>query len=1258
MTSGIDQKESVQPSHYVGIGASAGGLEALEAFFVNMSPESNLAFIVIQHLSPDYKSLMVELLSKKTAMPVHRAEDGMEVHANSVYLIPPKKNLTIFHGRLVLNDKEVNQGISLPIDIFFRSLAEDQGDKTIAIVLSGTGSDGTRGVRAIKEMGGMVMVQDESTAKFDGMPRAAISTGVADFILSPEKMPGQLLGYVSHPYISGKRQADLLLQDADALTRLFAELRDKTKVDFTHYKPSTITRRIERRMSVNQLGDFEEYVRYLQSYPGEVIALYRDLLIGVTSFFRDPEAMQALEEKWLPTLLARLKNREIRCWVAGCSTGEEAYTLAILLKEAMEKLAISRDIKIFATDIDREAIVTASTGIYPESIAGDLPPLIMGKYFYHKEEKLQIARHIREMVVFAQHNLIKDPPFTNIDLISCRNLLIYLQPVLQQKVFSMFNFSLNPEGLLFLGSSESIGEMGDCFEVLHQKGKIFRSRGKAQPLRQELEVRDRGERGIPRPLFSAHKRDRRIADAEGNMVVRQYLEMAAEHYLPLSVIVNERLQIVHIVGNSDGFFKIPSGPVEYDIAKLAARDLAIPLTTGVQKVFRSGEELSYTNIRLQHRNEDRNIRIRIRPLPELKGHEALVVVFFEEIESRPITGDTPIIYDAGAEVQQRIADLEQELQFARENLQATIEELETSNEELQATNEELLASNEELQSTNEELQSTNEELYTVNAEHQNKIIELTELNNDVDNLLTSSRIGTLLLDEDLEIRKFSPEVTKIFHILEKDIGRPLTHITHRLLDFEPMEMIRAVRENNIPCEEEIQAEGGRWYLVRAMPYSIGPSAYSGVVLTFIDISDARTAKSSLANSRKNTEDISQYIPAGLLLYRTGEQGQLVLESSNPEAERMTGISTEKWAGKTFDEIWPAAEKLGLTARLRDVVKTGEVCSLENFRYDDGQFSGVYRICAFRLAEGRLAVSFEDVTDRIEAEDALRRSRQFILAVIDSLSSHICVIDQHGVIVAVNNAWREFAAKNRRASGDVSTIALGEGSNYLSVCARATGSDGDVARQFAEGIRAVLDGQIADFSLEYPCHSPDQQRWFMGRVTRLTGYTDRHAVVAHENISDRVSMRQEIEESERQYRSLFETMAQGVVYQNSAGKIVAANPAAERILGMSLAQMRGITSDDPRWRAIREDGSDLPGDEHPAMVALRSGKPVFGFVMGVHSSSFTTPRWILVSASPQFRDGYEGPYEVYTTFEDITDRRTLLASGGSCGPGCHGSAYLG
>jgi two-component system CheB/CheR fusion protein len=468
------------PAAVVGIGASAGGLEAIEAFFKTMPVDSGMAFVVIQHLSPDYKSLMVELLSRKTDIPVHRAEDGMVVQPNHIYLIPPKKNLTIFHGKLLLADQLPRDGINLPVDIFLRSLAEDQGERAVGVVLSGTGSDGTRGVRAIKEWGGLVMVQDEATARFDGMPRAAASTGVADFVLPPGEMAPQLIAWLRHPYSTRQDRQPPELTDETGLTRLFSLLRARTRVDFTHYKPSTITRRIERRIAVTQVADLDAYVRYAEQTPAEVSALYRELLIGVTSFFRDPPVMAVLQDKVLPELFERWGDRELRFWVAGCSTGEEAYTLAILAREVMERLGIARDLKIFATDIDRDAVARAGTGVYPESIAADLTPALLAKYFYCHGDTYRVARTLREMVVFAQHNLVKDPPFTRIDLVSCRNLLIYLQANLQQRALEMFSFSLRPGGILLLGTSETVGEMEGHFEAVDRKARIYRSLGKAR----------------------------------------------------------------------------------------------------------------------------------------------------------------------------------------------------------------------------------------------------------------------------------------------------------------------------------------------------------------------------------------------------------------------------------------------------------------------------------------------------------------------------------------------------------------------------------------------------------------------------------------------------------------------------------------------------------------------------------------------------------------------------------------------------------
>lgn len=1094
---------SGRPTHYVGIGASAGGLEAIESFFSAMPARSNLAFIVVQHLSPDYKSLMVELLSKKTEMKVNRAEDGMEVQAGNVYLIPPKKSLTIFHGKLLLKDRGDQEGISLPIDIFLQSLAEDQGERAIAVILSGTGSDGTRGVRAIKEHNGMVMVQDERTAKFDGMPRAAISTGTADFILPPERMPQEMLAYIAHPYISGEKPAEALLEDADALTRLFAELRLRTKVDFTFYKPSTISRRIERRMSINQINDFDDYVRYLQNYPAEVMALYRELLIGVTSFFRDPEAMVELQQRVLPELVKRARNREIRCWVAGCSTGEEAYTLAILFREVLAELESHRDVKIFATDVDRDAIARASTGVYPESIAADLTPRLLGKYFYHREDSYQVTRTIREMVVFAQHNLINDPPFTNMDLVSCRNLLIYLQPVLQQKALEMFNFSLTAKGCLFLGNSETVGDLTDYFRPLHQRFRIYESRGRSQTVRLESEQAER--RNLLRHPFKTQGfvvRQRRGSDAELELL-RNYLDLATQRFLPLSVIVNEQQEVIHIIGNTEDYFSIPSGPTEFTITRLAARELSIPLATGIQKVFRTGEDISYSNVHVKYRGEKRSLRLHISLLPRQKSQEQLAVIFLQDVEREtgPVR-DGSEVYDLNADAQQRIKDLEQELQFSQENLQATIEELETSNEELQATNEELLASNEELQSTNEELQSTNEELYTVNAEHQKKIIELTELSNDVDNLLTSSRIGTLIIDEDLEIRKYSPEIGNIFNILEKDIGRPLSHLSHKLIDFDPLAAVTEVQRSNEQFEQDVQTLNGRWYLARILPYHIGPETYSGVVLTFIDITELREARSHLHISRKITRDISDNIPVGLLVYRIDESGRLVLESGNPEAQKTIGRNLDELVGKPFEEIWPDHGRHHFVERFRKVIETGETCIIRDLAYQDERVSGVFQVHAFRLPDRRIAVSFEDIT----------------------------------------------------------------------------------------------------------------------------GQTD---------------MARKLEESERKYRTLFETMLVGVVYQDRAGRITSANQAAERILGITLEQMCGLTSADERWQAIREDGSPLPGDQHPAMVALRSGRPVHGFIMGLYGSDREQTCWISVNAIPQFRPGDATPFQVFSTFEDITRRVVYL-----------------
>lgn len=850
--SGIDADRNKNlPTHYVAIGASAGGLEAIESFFRHMREDSGLAFIVIQHLSPDYKSLMVELLSKHTKMDVKRAENNQVVEANNVYLIPPKKNLSIFHGKLILSDQETNRmGINLPVDIFLNSLAEDQNSKSIAIILSGTGSDGMRGLRTIKESGGMVMVQSEDSAKFDGMPKSSISTGLADFVMSPEDMPETLLSFIKHPNLTRRESVD----DEDGLTKIFALLRDKTKVDFTYYKPSTVLRRIERRITVNQFMNIYDYVRFMETTPREVNSLYKELLIGVTNFFRDKDAFKFLSANVAVKIIEqKVKDgsEEIRVWVAGCSTGEEAYSMAIMFLEAMDAMGVKKRLKIFATDLDDDAILFASNGIYVESIAADLSPQILAKYFTRKDDVFHVSRNVREMVVFAQQNLIKDPPFTKIDLISCRNLLIYLQPILQKKVLEMFNFSLNENGYMFLGSSETTGDLSDCFETIHPKYKIYRIKYRKSPSFSTREYDYKESSRIRLGAARAELSTNALKYYENEKVYERLLDTIASDYVALVLVINEQLEILHSIGDTGTFLQFPSGKMTNDITKIIRKEFSIPMATGIQKALKSRDEVRYSNIQITSSFGVKEYRMRIKYLPLKKGREPLVAIFIEEIIKRDASDglSTIVSFDVGKEAEQRINDLEQELQLNKESLQATIEELETSNEELQATNEELLASNEELQSTNEELQSVNEELYTVNAEYQNKIVELTELNNDLDNLLSSIQIGTLFLDEHLNIRKFTPLVTNIFRIISNDLGRSLRDITHNITNLDIHGLVVKCQNCNNVLEKEICTNEGRWFLMRVVPYQIAPKTYAGLTITFIGIDEIKNVQKELEASR-------------------------------------------------------------------------------------------------------------------------------------------------------------------------------------------------------------------------------------------------------------------------------------------------------------------------------------------------------------------------------------------------------------------------
>lgn len=858
----MNKQVAHKPSHIVGIGASAGGLQAIEELVQRLAADTGVAFVIIQHLSPDYKSMMAELLGKFTSMPILKIEDGMTVQANHIYIIPPRKNIRIFHGKLLSTDQTArDQGqLNLPIDIFFESLAEDQKEKAIGVVLSGTGSDGTRGIKAIKEQGGLTIAQSEASAKFESMPYNAIASGQIDFVLNPSDVADAIHKYVSHPFATAKVPHIATAESENGLTKVFSILRDRHRVDFTNYKMNTIVRRIERRITIHQLEDLDDYIHMLVEQPKEVDLLFQELLIGVTSFCRDQEVFDYLEDNVLSDLVttaAKRENREVRVWVAGCSTGEEAYTMSMYCHHTVEKLNLNVKLKVFATDVDPQAIQKAGSSSYPSSIAADIPQKFLSKYFTKNGENYQINRDIRESVVFAQHDLLRDPPFTNIDLISCRNLLIYFQPVLQKKVFELFNFSLRRNGILVLGTSESLGDMEHHFEPKSSRLKIYSLKGKTTTLPLgRVPLREPSTQYVESNRYLTGESSTSSRLNEERFYDRLLHAFTSYELLPFVVLTDEDMRVTHTYGESAGVVQLSGGRVALEISKMVVRELSVPITTGLQNCIKSNNPVSLTNVSFKAENgEKKTVDIRVLPVMPTRGNQhAYYCVVFNDA-SKKYTFDEQE-YDIAAQSEQRIYDLEQELQFSRESLQATVEELETSNEELQATNEELLASNEELQSTNEELQSVNEELYTVNTEYQSKITELTVLNNDMDNLYSSTDTAAIFLDVDLEIRKFTPKLSQIIPVIASDIGRPINHLSTNINDeIDLVHIAKDVVDKQVIIEHEFMTSDNRWYLIKAKPYNISARVNAGVVISLFDITELKQTQNQLDRQLKREVNV-------------------------------------------------------------------------------------------------------------------------------------------------------------------------------------------------------------------------------------------------------------------------------------------------------------------------------------------------------------------------------------------------------------------
>ncbi len=835
----------------VGIGASAGGLEALEQFLKHVPERSGMAFVIVQHLDPTHKGILDELLQRATGMKVFQVKDCTPVRPDCVYVIPPNKDMSILHGVLHLLAPVAPWGLRLPIDFFLRSLAQDRREHSIGVILSGMGSDGTLGLGAIKEKAGLVLVQEPATAKFDAMPRSAIDAGLADIVAPVEELPGKIIAYLQHAPRIVPSEAALEDKTQNALEKAIILLRAQTGQDFSLYKRNTLHRRIERRMGIHQINTIAAYIRYLQESPQELDLLFKELLIGVTNFFRDPAAWEQLRTEAIPALLAsRSTGRTLRAWVPGCSTGEEAYTLAIVFQEAVEQAKPRENftLQIFATDLARDAIDRARQGFFPGSIAANVSPERLTRFFTKEKDGYRARKEIRDMVVFARQNLVMEPPFTKLDILSCRNLLIYLAPEVQKKLIPLFHYSLGPDGLLFLGNSESIGDFTDLFAHLSGKSRIYR-RTASGLLPEPIDFPSSFNTGLPgrpkpRPTAKPPPSLQSLAD---QLVLRRYS-------LP-AVLVNDKGDIIYVSGHTGKYLEPAAGKANWNIFAMAREGLRYELSDAFEKVLRQKGKVALRGLKVETNCGEQRVDMTVQCLEDPGPLQGFVMIVFTDVAA-PEAAKAAVRPPKAHSRNTQLAELEGELLQVRSEGRATHEKMQTSQEELRSTNEELQSTNEELQSTNEELttskeemQSLNEEHQIVNAELQAKLDELFRASNDMKNLLNSTDIATLFLDNNLNVRRFTPTAAKIIKLIPADLGRPITDLTSELRYPELVEEAREVLQTLTSTEKSISARDGRWFTVRIMPYHTLDDRIEGVVITFTDITTAKTLEAELRKTQ-------------------------------------------------------------------------------------------------------------------------------------------------------------------------------------------------------------------------------------------------------------------------------------------------------------------------------------------------------------------------------------------------------------------------
>jgi two-component system CheB/CheR fusion protein len=992
----------VRPGHYiVGIGASAGGLETFERFLATMPADSGCTLVLIQHLDPSHVSLTAELLARRTSMRVTQVQGSTPAEPDHVYVMPPDRFLSIRAATLELSTPTERRGLRMPIDFFLRSLAEDQGDMAIGIVLSGTGTDGTLGLKEVKAAGGMTMAQDPATAHFDGMPRSAIAAGGVDYVLAPEAMPKALIEYTRHAHAGATGLAVPQREEVAGTGAIVGLLRTRAKFDFGCYKKGTLTRRIQRRMSLRHVGGLNAYAELLRNDPAELEDLFKDLLINVTRFFREPRVWEFLEHQVVPRLVEECTGgTPLRAWVPGCATGEEAYSLAMLLIDRLQATDRACGVQIFASDIARAAVEFARAGEYPESIAADVPARLLRRFFIKGEHSYRVRNEVRESVVFAVHNLIADPPFSKLDLVSCRNVLIYLEPEAQKRVLSLLHFALREGGCLVLGSSETVGPQAGLFEEESRKFRIYRRVGAARP------------EGIqfPAPYVARVEAERppepRAAAGQLAGVAQQLL---VERYAPACVVIDRKCEIVYFSGPTHDYLIQPTGPPTQDLLARADGGLRTKLRGAIHKVIETDRPITVSGVQIQRGRAVQPVTLTVEPLRGGRDGKGLLLVSFMDDPKGPARSPAASPAAEPTEVTEEsvIGQLEHEIKATRRDLQGTIEELETTNEELEAANEEVMSVNEELQSTNEELetskeelQSLNEELTTVNSQLEGKIQELEQTNADLDNLLTSTSVATVFVDRQFRIRRFTPAATKLFSLISSDVGRPLADINQKFSDLNLLPDAQRVLDRLVPSSKEVQSHAGRWYVRQVLPYRAGDDRIEGCVITFSD-----AAADAVSEARLYAEAIVDTVRESVIVL----DADLRVVSASRAFHATFGLTPEETENRLLYELGNGHWNIpGLRGMLTDLLPKKR--TVVDFEVTHDFPVGARTL----LLNGRVLVrkgdqpalillAIQDISDRRQAERALSESEARMIAIVDTVADGIITIDEKATVLTFNAA---------------------------------------------------------------------------------------------------------------------------------------------------------------------------------------------------------------------------------------------------------------